>query len=117
VQGVMAAFTAGSSMGPAGVVMGPVMAALAAVTAGINIAKIAKMKYEGGGSSGGSAGSAPRAPSVPNPASFNVVGNDGTNQLAQTLGEQPPIKAQVVSEEVTTQQSLDRNRMNNASFG
>jgi hypothetical protein len=33
IQGVMSAFTAGSSMGPAGVVMGPLMGALAAVTA------------------------------------------------------------------------------------
>lgn len=117
VQGVMAAFTAGSSMGPAGVIMGPVMATLAAVTAGINVAKISKMKYEGGGSAGGGGGgSVPRAPSVPSPANFNVVGNSGTNQLAETLGEQPPIEAQVVGEKVTTQQSLDRNRIENASL-
>ena len=118
VQGVMAAFTAGSSMGPAGVVMGPLMAALAAVTAGINVAKISQMKYEGGGAStgGGSIGAAPSPASVPNPANFNVVGDSGTNQLAESLGQQPPVQAYVVGSEVTTQQSLDRNKVETASI-
>ena len=114
VQGVMSAFTAGSSMGPAGVVMGPVMAALAAVTAGVNIAKIKATKYEGGGGGGGA--SVPQ--SVPNPASFNVVGDAGTNQIAETLGQQNmnPQKAYVVSGDVTSAQSLERNKIENASL-
>jgi hypothetical protein len=114
VQGVMSAFTAGSSMGPAGVVMGPLMAALAAVTAGINIAKIKATKYEGGGGGGGA--SVPQ--SVPNPASFNVVGDAGTNQIAETLGQQNmnPQKAYVVSGDVTSAQSLERNKIENASL-
>ena len=113
VQGVMAAFTAGSSMGPAGVVMGPLMAALAAVTAGVNIAKIKASSYQGGGGGGG--GSVPSAPRVP---SFNVVGNSTENQLATSLGEQnnEPTKAFVVSEEVTTAQSLERNKIDTASL-
>ena len=51
--------------------------------------------------------------------SFNVVGRSETNQLAQTIGQrqQEPIKAYVVSTEVTTQQSLDRNVISTASFG
>lgn len=114
VQGVMSAFTAGSSMGPAGVVMGPLMAALAAVTAGVNIAKIKAAKYEGGGGGGGA--SVPQ--SVPNPASFNVVGDAGTNQIAETLGQQNmnPQKAYVVSGDVTSAQSLERNKIENASL-
>ena len=40
---------------------------------------------------------------------FNVVGNNNINQLAQL--QQQPIKAYVVGAEVTTQQSLDRNRL------
>lgn len=113
VQGVMSAFTAGSSMGPAGVVMGPLMAALAAVTAGINIAKIKATKYEGGG------GGSPSVPSsVPNPASFNVVGDSGTNQIAETLGQQNtnPTKTYVVAGDVTSAQSLERNKIANASL-
>lgn len=113
VQGVMAAFTAGSSMGPAGVVMGPLMAALAGVTAGINIAKIKATQY---GSSGGGSPSIPQ--SVPNPANFNIVGDSGTNQIAETLGQQnsQPIKTYVVSGEVTTAQSLERNKIQNATL-
>jgi hypothetical protein len=66
----------------------------------------------GGGNSGGGGGSAPAAPS------FNVVGNSGVNQIAQTLGrEQPPVQAYVVSNNVTTAQSLDRNIINNATIG
>lgn len=114
IQGVMSAFTAGSSMGPAGVVMGPLMAGLAAITAGVNIAKIKATKYEGGGGGGGA--SVPQ--SVPNPASFNVVGDAGTNQIAETLGQQNmnPQKAYVVSGDVTSAQSLERNKIENASL-
>lgn len=67
-------------------------------------------KGGGGTDSGGSGGGAP-APS------FNVVGNSGVNQIAQTLGSQQPVQAYVVASNVTTQQSLDRNIVNNASLG
>ena len=113
IQGVMSAFTAGSSMGPAGVVMGPLMGALAAVTAGINIAKIKATSYQGGG------GGSPSVPqSAPNPASFNVVGDSGTNQIAETLGQQNanPTKTYVVAGDVTSAQSLERNKIANASL-
>ena len=114
IQGVMAAFTAGSSMGPAGVVMGPLMAALAAVTAGVNIAKIKNTSYGGGATSGASV---PQDASSRVP-SFNIVGNSPQNQLAQSLGGQndTPIQTYVVSGEVSTAQSLDRNRVKTASL-
>jgi len=65
----------------------------------------------GGGATGG--GAAPAAPA------FNVVGASPTNQLAQTIGnqQQQPIKAYVVANDVTTQQSLDRNIVSSASIG
>lgn len=56
-----------------------------------------------GGSAGGGGGGAMQAPN------FNVVGNNGINQLAQL--QQQPVKAYVVGAEVTTQQALDRNRI------
>ena len=85
-----------------------------------NIAATAKALKEIGGG-----GTAPSAPSggggdsagagggvmAPN---FNVVGNNGINQLAQL--QQQPIKAYVVGSEVTTQQALDRNRINNSTL-
>ena len=65
----------------------------------------------GGGGNSGGGGAAP-APS------FNVVGNSGVNQIAQTLGrEQQPVQAYVVANNVTTAQSLDRNIIQNASLG
>jgi len=120
IQGTMAAFTAGSSMGPAGIVMGPLLAGLAAVTAGVNIAKIKASKYEGGSAASPDVPSKPEIPSAgevggPN---FNIVGNSSENQLATSLGnqEQAPIKTYVVSENVTSAQSLDRNRIDTASI-
>lgn len=101
-------------------VVGPVLggiAAAAAVAAGLlNIKKIQATKFEGGSvpSGGGDAGSSiPSASSIMSP-NFNIVGNNPVNQLAQ-LGAQP-IQAYVVSGEVTTAQSLDRNRIKNATL-
>jgi hypothetical protein len=50
---------------------------------------------------------------------FNVVGSSGTNQLASAIGSQTqqPIQAYVVSNDVTTGQSLDRNIIESASIG
>ena len=110
IQGDMAAFTAGSSMGPAGVVMGPLMAALAAATAVINVAKISKTKYQ---STTTPTADTPRAISPSSVPQFNIAGNSPSNQLAQTLGteEQQPVKAFVVAGDVTTAQSLERDKV------
>jgi len=79
-------------------------------------------------SSGGSGGGASTAPSIGGgggggvasaPPAFNVVGASATNQLAQTIGqkEQQPVKAYVVSNDVTTAQSLNRNIISSATLG
>ena len=47
---------------------------------------------------------------------FNVVGTSGTSQIADLMGSQPPIKAYVVSSDVTTSQSLDRNIIESATI-
>jgi len=47
-------------------------------------------------------------------AQFNTIGTSGINQLA-TL-QQQPVQAYVVSGEVTSAQSLDRNRVQNATL-
>ena len=72
----------------------------------------------GGGSAGGSA-SVPSGGAAGGAApQFNVVGNTGVNQLAQTLNkEQAPIKTYVVAGDVTTGQALNRNIVTNASLG
>ena len=73
---------------------------------------------------GGSGGSAPsggggEGGATPTAPAFNVVGASATNQIAQTIAnqQQQPIKAYVVSNDVTTAQSLDRNIISSASIG
>lgn len=84
-----------------------------------NIARAKKLLSSGGSSSGG--GSNSGGSSAPSGAAaaptFNVVGNSGVNQIAQTLGAQQPVQAYVVANNVTTQQALDRNIVRNASIG
>ena len=50
---------------------------------------------------------------------FNIVGQSGTNQLAQSIGGQfnQPIRAYVVGGDVTTSQQLQRQRVRTATFG
>ena len=51
-------------------------------------------------------------------AKFNIVGSSSSNQLAATIAQQQqqPVKAYVVGTDMTTQQALDRNIQNSATF-
>jgi hypothetical protein len=118
-KGATAAFasTAASPLGIANPAA-PFIAAAAAVAAGLaNVATIARQQYQGGGSggAGGGAGASNPPAELSNPATFNVVGNTGTNQLAQTLGEQP-LQAYVVAGDVTSAQSLERNKIQQSTL-
>ena len=66
--------------------------------------------------SAGSTGGMSRTIEAPD---FNVVGASQTSQLAQTVaGEQAkPVRAFVVGKDISTQQEMDRNITNTASFG
>ena len=59
--------------------------------------------------------SAPSTASLP--PQFSTVGTSGTNQIAELLGNQPPLQAFVVSGDVSTAQELDRNIVTSASLG
>ena len=74
-------------------------------------------KTTSGSPSGGGGGRQITAP--PTPPSINVVGAAPENQLAAAIGEQQdkPVQAFVVGSEVTSQQALDRNIVDNASLG
>lgn len=95
-----------------------VKAGIVAATGAAQIATIARTQFQGAG--GG--GSAPGVGSVPTASAatptFNVVGDTGVNQLAQSLGQQnkQPVEAYVVAGNVTTAQSLERNKIDNASL-
>lgn len=101
-----------------GPVLAPINAALA-IAGGIKSVKsILAVKTPNGGGGGS-------APTINTPAggavaaapTFNVVGTSGQNQIAQSLGNQAPVKAYVVSNDVTTAQSLDRNIVKTATIG
>lgn len=111
-KGATAAFASLSPIPIVGPALGAVAAA-AAVAAGI--ANVKKITSIGPPVSGSSAAT----PSSPTPPSFNVVGAAPENQLAQAIGdqEQRPVKAFVVSSEVSNQQALDRKVETGASIG
>jgi len=111
-KGATSAFASLSGIPIVGPVLGGIAAA-AAVAAGI--ANVKKINSIGPAVSGGG-GSAPSAPQAP---SFNIVGAAPENQLAQAIGEKEdkPIKAFVVSNEVTNAQALERNIIQGASIG
>lgn len=101
--------------------LGAVFAGVAVAGGLMNIKKILSVKTPSGkggavsapsiSAGGGGAMSAPQ---------FNMVGNSGTNQLATSLGsamQQNPVQAYVVASDVTTAQSLNRNIIQNATFG
>ena len=84
-----------------------------------NVQKIASVKIpktSGGG--GGVSGSAPSGGAAPTPPSFNVVGASETSVLADTVAEQTnePVQAYVVSNDVTTAQSLENNIVEGATL-
>lgn len=72
----------------------------------------------GGGSASNVTGTARPETAQSQAPQFNVVGAGGANQLAQAITtNQAPVRAFVVSNDVTTAQSLDRNIVKSASLG
>ena len=102
----------------------PLLIAYAAQAAGI-IASIvsatSSAKKSVGGIGGGVNVPTPTRVTTPtaSPPAFNIVGAGGTNQLAEAITgqQQQPVRAFVVSQDVTTAQSLERNIIDGASLG
>ena len=63
-------------------------------------------------------GGSPIPPTPAAPPAFNVVGQGATSQLAEALGSQAqePVRAYVVSNDVTTAQGLERNIVEGATI-
>jgi hypothetical protein len=123
INGLDIAQKSAKGTGPAAAFAFPLFyaAQIAAVLAAANQAKKILTTVKGGGGSPISAtapsvGGTPSAPSAPQ---FNIVGQSGTNQLAQGIGGQfdQPIRAYVVGGDVTTSQQLQRQRVRTATFG
>jgi hypothetical protein len=99
----------------------PIRAALAMaaeIASGLaNVKAINSVKVPN--ASGGGSTNAPVAPPVVSAPAFNIVGQSETSQLTETIAgaNQEPIKAYVVSNDITTAQSLDRNIVQGATIG
>ena len=121
-QAANAAATAKYAAIPGGLALAAAERTANNISAGIGIAssvlatkKALSQLKQGGSVDGGGAGSGGgQSASAP---SFNVVQGTGTNQIAEGLqGSNEPVKAFVVSSDVTTSQSLDRNIIDDASI-
>ena len=126
IQTYQSAQSSYASLAPIPIV-GPalgVAAAGAAVYAGMKqIQNIKKTKVPNGGGGGGSAGGggsvgAASISAPPTPPSFNVVGSSETSVLGDAVAGQTnePVKAYVVSNDVTTAQSLENNIVEGATI-
>ena len=83
-----------------------------------NVKKIVSVKVPSTGGGGGGAGSAPSGGAAPTPPSFNVVGASETSALGDAVASQTnePVQAYVVSNDVTTAQSLENNIVEGATI-
>ena len=119
-QAVTAALTAGGN--PIKLATGAqfVEAGIAAAAGAAQIATIASQQFQAGGGGGGSVNTNIPQPSAPTAAQrtpdFNVVGQSGTNAILESL-QSKPMKAYVVGGEVSTQQQLDRKKVQTSSIG
>lgn len=98
---------------PTSLVRGQVAAGLAIASGLANVAMIARQQFNAPSTSGGGSMSASSGGGIVAP-NLNVVGDTGINQLAQ-LG-QTPIKAYVVSNDITTAQMFDLKVQQTASL-
>jgi len=107
-----------------GPILAPIAAGVAVAAGAAQIAVISAQTFDGGGggavsspSVGGGGASTPSVGGGGAPQ-FNTVGTSGFNQVAGSIANQnqEPIKAYVVANDVTSQQSLDRNSRDKSSF-
>lgn len=112
-----------SATGPAAAFAFPVFYAsqIASVLGAVGQAKNILSTVKGGSNlpfiNGPRGGSTQTASNISAP-DFNIVGQSGTNQLAESIGsqEKKPLKAYVVSGDVTTAQAMERNIIASASI-
>jgi len=117
-QGLAIAQQTAKGTGPLAAFAFPIFYAsqVAAVLAAVGKAKDVLSQSKAGG--GGVVNATPPQVSFGEAPQFSTVGASGINQLAQTIQgqQQQPVKAYVVSGDVTTAQSLDRNIITEAGI-
>ena len=119
-QGLDIAQKTAAGTGPAAAFAFPIFYAsqIAAVLSAVGQAKNILSKVKGPSANipttGPEAGAPPTQPTAPQ---FNIVGQSGINQIAQALGQQQPVQAFVVAQDVTTAQQLNNNIISAATVG
>lgn len=117
-QGLAIAQQAAKATGPGAAFAFPIFYAqqVASVLAAVGKAK--DVLSQSPEASAGASVSTPSAPAISTAPAFNIVGSSGQSQLAQLISTQTgqPVKAYVVAGEVSTAQSLERNRIAEASI-
>ena len=112
IRATMGAFKSGNAIG--GPILGFAQAGIAAAGGAIMIRQLQQSTFTGKGSTSaptGGGGGNDNQVVTPN---FNIIGNQNQTQLAQL--NQAPIKAYVVGSDVTTQQMLDKKKIQNATI-
>jgi hypothetical protein len=95
---------------------------IAIVSGLLNVAAIARQKFQSSAGSGGAIGAAAGSNGGGDNTrefNFNLAGSTQSNQLTQSIAGQlsQPIQTYVVSSEITSQQQLDLNIANTATIG
>ena len=114
-QAIIDTYTGANKALAQGGIAGPIAAAGIIASGLANVKTIISTKIPK--ASGSAAGVGAQAQQQP--PSFNIVGATETSQLAEAVGSQTqqPIQAYVVSNDVTTAQSLENNIVEGATLG
>lgn len=111
IEGVQNAYTT-AQKSPITALFPAYPAIQAGLAGAFSAVQIKKILSTGGSSSGGGATATGGGNTTPSAPSFNLVQGTESNQIAQSLsGEKQPVQAFVVGSNVTTQQELDRNKV------
>ena len=111
IRATMGAFKSGNIIG--GPILGFAQAGIAAAGGAVMIRQLEQSTFNGRGATNAPSNSGGNNNQVVTP-NFNIIGNQNQTQLAQL--NQAPIKAYVVGSDVTTQQMLDKKKIQNATL-
>jgi hypothetical protein len=111
IRATVGAFKSGNAIG--GPILGFAQAGIAAAGGAIMIRQLEQSSFTGRGATNAPSNSVGNNNQVITP-NFNIIGNQNQTQLAQL--NQAPIKAYVVGSDVTTQQMLDKKKIQNATL-
>jgi len=111
IRATIGAFKSGNAIG--GPILGFAQAGIAAAGGAVMIRQLEQSSFNARGASNAPSNTGGNNNQVITP-NFNIIGNQNQTQLAQL--NQPPIKAYVVGSDVTTQQMLDKKKVQNATL-